>query len=674
MYNISAQAQSYFENNYRQTLLITGTDRNGTAISITEADVMENGFTLDRYSCNGTKLEVGTAIASEISIKLDNRDGRFNDVIFEGTELYVRVGITNGDLSSQVYTLVPLGYFTPDSQPRALSTITITALDRMTRFDRYLPFPVNWTDENGTDITNESGRAIQLAKALTFPSTVSSLISAACNFVGMSYSIPSSLPNRSLSLSSIPDIQQPITLRNIIQWCAGIMGANAWINWNGTLTFSWYNNSATYTTTTANRYNSDLYEDDIAFTGVSYTNTAGMKLVSGTSDYTLDLTGNYLAANYTATILPEIRSSINGFSYRPFSATVNAAPYLWPMDVITFTDRDGTDHTTVLTNVNYTLNGVTKIEGRGETEQLNAMQSTNGLTSEQAFFMEKTAKATQALDESLNQENIFNRLTNNGAAQMLILYEGQLYLNASYIQTGTLVADLIKGGTLTLGGRDNQYGTLQILDRLGNVIGEWNRNGITINTGSINANVINSGTLSADLVKGGTLQVAGDSYWDNTGMHIKRGTIDLRRSGDYGFSVGRYGDIAVGPEPSDLSSFEGNQCPFQVNNGGQVKAREILFYNPPSDGSSFVQVGAIGLFQNNPGGLHLRGPNSNARVFIAADATYVYGSMKVSGGLGITGNIIINPDSTNPKTGANGTFVDGNGRTITVTDGIITGL
>lgn len=521
MYNISAQAQSYFENNYRQTLLITGTDRNGTAINITEADVMENGFTLDRYSCNGTKLEVGTAIASEISVKLDNRDGRFNNVIFEGTELYVRVGITNGDLSSQVYTLVPLGYFTPDSQPRALSTITITALDRMTRFDRYLPFPVNWTDENGTDITNESGRAIQLAKALTFPSSVTTLISAACNFVGMNYSIPTSLPNRTLTISSIPNIQQPITLRNIIQWCAGIMGANAWINWNGVLTFSWYNNSATYTTTTANRYNSDLYEDDIAFTGVSYTNTAGVKLVSGASDYTLDLTGNYLASDYTATILPAIYESISGFSYRPFKATVNAAPYLWPMDVITFTDKDGVDRSTVLTNVNYTLNGTTVLEGRGETEQLNAMDSTTGLTSEQAFFVEKAVGVTRALDESLNQENIFNRLTNNGAAQMLILYEGQLYLNASYIQTGTLVADLIKGGTLMLGGENNENGVLNMLDADGDIIGTWNNDGITATKGTFSGSfsTIDEATRRQTVITQGQAFFSSDG--NNTYMQLR---------------------------------------------------------------------------------------------------------------------------------------------------------
>ncbi len=623
MYNISTTVQSYFENNCAQKLSITGTDKNGVAINITEADVMENGFTLDRYSCNGAKLEVGTAIASEISVKLDNRDGRFNNVIFEGTELYVRVGITNGDMSSQVVTWVPLGYFTPDSQPRAVATISITALDRMARFDRYLPFPVNWTDENNAVITNESGRTIQLAKALTFPSTVLGLISAACGFIGMSYSVPASLPNRTLTIASIPEIQQPITLRNVIQWCAGIMGANAWIDWNGMLRFSWYNNSATYTTTTANRYSSDLFEDDIAFTGVSYTNTAGAKLVSGTSDYTLDLTGNYLAANYTATILPAIRESISGFSYRPFKASVNAAPYLWPMDVITFTDKDGNDHSTILTNVNYKLNGATALEGRGETEQLNAMESTTGLTGEQAFFVEKVATATQALDESLNQEDIFNRLTNNGAAQMLLLYEGQLYLNASYIQTGTLVADFIKGGRL---------------------------------------------------------QVAGDSYWDDTGVHVMSGTIDLRRSGDYGFSVGPYGDLAIGKEPSDLSSFENNQCAFQVNNGGQVKARQILLYNPPYDGGNAVPVGAIGLFQNNPGGLHLRGPNTGVRIFISDETVQVSGGMnvsggaRISGGLGVYGNITINPGGSDEASGVTGTFKDGNGRTITVKDGIVVGL
>ena len=52
-------------------------------------------------------------------------------------------------------------------------------------------------------------------------------------------------------------------------------------------------------------------------------------------------------------------------------------------------------------------------------------------------------EAVDALDAGLNQQEIFNRLTNNGDAQGLILYNGDLYVNASYIQTGTLNAALV---------------------------------------------------------------------------------------------------------------------------------------------------------------------------------------------------------------------------------------
>ena len=46
--------------------------------------------------------------------------------------------------------------------------------------------------------------------------------------------------------------------------------------------------------------------------------------------------------------------------------------------------------------------------------------------------------AVNALDDSLTQQEIFNRLTDNGAAQGMILYNGQLYINATYINAGYL--------------------------------------------------------------------------------------------------------------------------------------------------------------------------------------------------------------------------------------------
>ena len=52
-------------------------------------------------------------------------------------------------------------------------------------------------------------------------------------------------------------------------------------------------------------------------------------------------------------------------------------------------------------------------------------------------------EAVNALDDNLTQQEIFNRLTDNGAAQGLILYNGQLYVNATYINAGELNAALV---------------------------------------------------------------------------------------------------------------------------------------------------------------------------------------------------------------------------------------
>lgn len=69
----------------------------------------------------------------------------------------------------------------------------------------------------------------------------------------------------------------------------------------------------------------------------------------------------------------------------------------------------------------------------------------------------------------ITQQEIFNKLTENGND---FLYTdpttGKIYINATYLKTGQLVADLIKGGILTLGGTgDNtisDYGVFRVLD------------------------------------------------------------------------------------------------------------------------------------------------------------------------------------------------------------------
>jgi hypothetical protein len=477
MYPISNAVKALFESEQRQIFRITGTDKNGTAINITDADVVIDSFNIDRYSCNGEKLEIGTAIAAEMTLKLDNHDGRFNGIVFEGTELFVEIGIADWAQSNPTVNWIPCGYFTPDEQPRSLNIITIHALDRMMQFDATMPTLTPWVTKGGEYVTDSHGNIIYFVSNVRFPVTVQNLVKRVAMLCGVPFTQSlTSLPNYNYTISALPTLQQEITFRNLIQWCAGIMGANAWIDWTGSLRFSWYGATTGYTSTTANRFSSDLHEDNITITGVQYTNTQNVTIVSGSADYAIDMTGNYLAAVGISTILPNVKNKINGFTYRPFTASAINAPYLWPMDMITFA-KDGVNYTCALTNVNFGINGTTELQSKGETAQSNSGTKPSGATTEQARLIEQAYEVANNLDKSLDQEGIFNRLTNNGEAQGIYIIDGQVYVNMSYARSGTLI----------LGGLNNQNGLLKVLDASGNETGEWGEDGIDIKAGKFSA-------------------------------------------------------------------------------------------------------------------------------------------------------------------------------------------
>lgn len=50
--------------------------------------------------------------------------------------------------------------------------------------------------------------------------------------------------------------------------------------------------------------------------------------------------------------------------------------------------------------------------------------------------------------EKVTQEELFNKLTDNGTAQGLFFMNGQIFINAAYLASGTIQADLIKSGIL----------------------------------------------------------------------------------------------------------------------------------------------------------------------------------------------------------------------------------
>lgn len=363
---------------------------------ITSDRICDGGLSIDRTAVSGSKLELGSAIAATLSLTLYNTDKKYDDVNFEGVEMKVSVAV---DEDSP--TWVPLGVFIVDTPPRHLSTISISAMDRMVLFDK---------DASGFDYDTNS--------------TVAEVIQACAKAAGVPLADTNmkNLPNYNVQVSK-PETQSTITYRTLLQYCAALTGTFAYMNETGKLAFRWYDTTAGFAMTPANRYSSDIYEQDVTITGLTYTiksqDSEGKETstvnVYGSADYAFDFTDNLLIAGNAARnqALTVVQSKIIPTTYRPYSAEILPAPWLFPGDAVTYlpVDKDDTAANrvfSVVTNMAYTLNGSTTIAGQGETAQSNSYASTSGLTAAQAQILQRvTDRVTQ---ERTNREQAILQL------------------------------------------------------------------------------------------------------------------------------------------------------------------------------------------------------------------------------------------------------------------------
>lgn len=446
MVNVSQDIIKSFNEGNKQTALIEVTAGSKT-FTITDADIIQGGLKIDRYCVTNSKIEVGSAVASELSLKLRNYDGKFNDVSFEGAVLNVKIGIHAantselgkfilgksvlgfakglgnfilgtgrlGDYSvdTEVYW-VPCGLFIVDTPPRKLSTISISALDYMVLFDR----EVN-------------------ASVLSFPIHVDALIQKICSICNVTLATDVSvLPNHYFSIGGLPDTNQKLTYRQLLQWCAQLTGTCAFMDGSGRLVLKWYEQTGV-TITASERYASDMLENDITITGFTCDDGKGNTYLSGTADYTLDLSDCGFLTNAYEGVLKELQAARGGFAYRPYSATIKSAPYLFPLDMIRYKDKDGVVHDTIVTNVTLALNCNTAISGAGETVISSSYaQSTSGVTSQQAATdRANLVKINQAEQNAKNE--LYSMMTftpENGLVITRSNWEGKVQITGQNVQ------------------------------------------------------------------------------------------------------------------------------------------------------------------------------------------------------------------------------------------------
>lgn len=392
MYKVSQEVKNLFNKNYIQVADITVNGVN-ESFSVAENEIVQGSLSIDRYSVSNSKIEVGSAVAAELTLKLKNDDGKYDNTVFEGAEVFVKIGIKKWDAhrwENAVIHWIPCGYFTIDEPPRALSTITISALDRMILFDK----------------------TVDISK-LSFPMTVADLLNKICTICGVTLATDiTRLPNKDYQITAYPE-GQDLTYRTLLQWCAALTGTCAFMNYDGDLELKWYEQTD-LTISPSERYNSDMQENDVAITGIYFKDAANTEYIAGTDDYCLDLSSNGLLQDNVQVVLDTLYVSLKGFSYRPYTATIKSAPYIYPMDMIHYEDAKGEVHDTIITNVTFGMNLSTSIAGKGETTQKQKYSQGGGLTKQQATILEKLRENLDKAMTAKEQAQLeLNRLLSN---------------------------------------------------------------------------------------------------------------------------------------------------------------------------------------------------------------------------------------------------------------------
>lgn len=171
--------------------------------------------------------------------------------------------------------------------------------------------------------------------------------------------------------------------------------------------------------------------------------------------------------------------------------------------------------------------------------------------------------AVTNLSESLNQQEIFNRLTNNGQTQGIYLSNGLVYINGSYIKSGTIDAGYITAGVLSVKSGSTVILSANLTSGTATIGGftvsgsalysgktslTSNTSGIYISTSGISVGSGSAYTaLAGGYLRGGnagdiTGYVGFNNYWTPTGVYgtrlAGRGCIALLTNGAFG--IGSY--------------------------------------------------------------------------------------------------------------------------------------
>lgn len=313
----------------------------GTALTPQDQDLYT--FKISENTSNEKSFDLGSAIAKQLDLKINNIDGEYSKHKFSGAKITARVGL---EISGKTEWLKK-GVFYADPGKTAGDTISVTAIDGMTKFD------VSYS---------KSG--------LSYPATLGNIVRDACSVCGITMSPEIASFEKSDFVVTNRPVDSSLTFRNILQFVGEIACLNFKMNADDQLTASWYDTNLLESETAeaaikVEHYSGTIETDDVVITGVKVTEESvsdsdteeknETEYIYGSTGYVLEIKENKLIQEGNGASVAEYAGrKVNGIAFRPVSIHTQGDPSIEAGDIAVITDRKGNKYKTILTGVIYT--------------------------------------------------------------------------------------------------------------------------------------------------------------------------------------------------------------------------------------------------------------------------------------------------------------------------------
>lgn len=370
-------------------------------IVITAQDAELYTFKISDNTSNTNSFDIGAAIAKQLELKIDNIEGTYSERNFSGAKITVRVGLK----LSETTEWLKKGIFYAEPGTLSGDTVSVTALDSMTKFDK------SYTESK-----------------LQYPATLGQIVRDACSICDVSMSADiASFPQSNFVVTTRPS-DASLTFRQILQ-CAGEIACLFFkINEDDKLTASWYNTSLLESenikenteTVKVEDYTGTIETDDVVVTGIkvveesttdSDTEKNETEYLYGTKGYVLEIKENKLIQDGKGASVAEfVGKKLNGLTFRPLTIKCQGDPAIEAGDIAVVTGRKGKEYKTILTGATYTAKALQELLcGAVSPERLSATRYSKAtqvyrdlrktLTQQQSEFSKALENLQNAMDE-----------------------------------------------------------------------------------------------------------------------------------------------------------------------------------------------------------------------------------------------------------------------------------